>query len=248
MTNKYLPDGLTPAGRLIVALDFNTAEEANELIEKLGGVVNFYKVGWQLFLGEGWPFVKSLLEKGKKVFLDLKINDIEQTVQAALANIPNDFAGKLELLTIHGNAATVRAAKKSRKDKPYLLMLTVLSSLDDSDMKDSYSAGNGVDTTTLAKRRAQDALAAGCEGLIASGAAVKALREDFREHEFLIVTPGVRPRGAEHDDHKRTLTPYEAIAHGSDYLVVGRPVTRAAEPLAAAKAIIDEIEAALPAR
>lgn len=247
MTSKYLPDELTPSGRLIVALDFNSAEEANELINALGKTVGFYKVGWQLFLGEGWPFVKSLLQRGKKVFLDLKINDIGQTVQAALANVPNDFAGKLELLTIHGSAQTVAAAKKGRghNAKPYLLMLTVLSSMDSRDLEDFCFPANGTDTATIVKLRAKRALDAGCEGLIVSGASVSALRQEFQGREFLIVTPGIRPRDAERDDHKRTLTPYEAIAQGSDYLVVGRPITRADDPVEAALSIISDIESVL---
>ena len=149
MANKFLPGGLAAAERLIVALDFNTAAEANRLIEQLDDSINFYKVGWQLFLGEGWSFVRTLLEDGRKVFLDLKINDIDQTVQAALANMPNEFAGSLELLTINGGSATASAAKKGRgvNSKPYLLMLTVLSSMDASDLKelspDGGSGGHG---------------------------------------------------------------------------------------------------------
>ncbi len=247
MANKYLPEGLKPADRLIVALDFDTAGEANRLIEELDGTVNFYKVGWQLFLGEGWPFVKTLLEAGRKVFLDLKINDIEQTVQAALTNMPNEFAGNLELLTINGTGSTVTAAKQGRggNDKPYLLMLTVLSSMDDADMKELYPAGATVDTSIIVNLKAQKALDAGCEGLIASGQSVQALRNDFPDREFLIVTPGIRPQDAGRDDHKRALTPYQAIVSGSDYLVVGRPITRATNPLQAAQSIIAGIEAAL---
>ena len=244
---RYLPAGVKPADRLIVALDFDTAREANRLIERLDGTVNFYKVGWQLFLGEGWPFVRTLLEAGRKVFLDLKINDIDQTVQAALANMPDEFDGALELLTINGSGATVAAAKKGRagKDKPYLLMLTVLSSMDDADLKQLYPAGSTIDASTIVKHKAQQALDAGCEGLIASGTTVQALRDNFRDREFLIVTPGIRPRDARSDDHKRTLTPYQAISYGSDYLVVGRPITRAVDALAATQSIIADIEAAL---
>ena len=247
MAHKYLPAGLKPADRLIVALDFDTGGEANRLIDQLDGTVNFYKVGWQLFLGEGWPFVKTLLQAGRKVFLDLKINDIDQTVQAALANMPDEFAGELELLTISGGGSTVSAAKKGRagSDKPYLLMLTVLSSMDDADMKELYPSGVTPDTSAVVMRKAQQALDAGCEGLIASGQSVQALREAFHDREFLIVTPGIRPRDAGRDDHKRTLTPYQAIVSGSDYLVVGRPITRAAHPLQATQSIIADIAAAL---
>ncbi len=247
MANKFSASGTAPAERLIVALDFNGAAQAHWLMQQLEGTVNFYKVGWQLFLGEGWPFVRTLLEQGNKVFLDLKINDIDQTVQAALANMPNEFAGRLELLTINGGSATVNAAKKGRgaNPKPYLLMLTVLSSMDATDLKELSPDGATPDTETVVKRRAQQALDAGCEGLIASGSSVRALRDHFRDREFLIVTPGIRPGDAGHDDHKRTLTPYQAIDYGADYLVVGRPITRASDPLQAAQFIISDIEAAL---
>ena len=247
MANRFLPIGLAAAERLIVALDFNSATEANRLIGQLGSAVNFYKVGWQLFLGEGWPFVRTLLEQGSKVFLDLKINDIDQTVQAALANMPNEFAGRLELLTINGGSATVNAAKKGRgaSDKPYLLMLTVLSSMDATDLKELSLDGATIDTETVVKRKAQQALDAGCEGLIASGLSVRTLRQEFRDRDFLIVTPGIRPRDSGHDDHKRTLTPYQAITFGADYLVIGRPITRASNPSQAAQSIISDMEAAL---
>ena len=247
MTGIYLLNGTAAADRLIVALDFNTAAEAGRLVRQLDGTVNFYKVGWQLFLGEGWPFVRALLEDGRKVFLDLKINDIDQTVKAALANMPGEFAGRPELLTIYGSSATVNAAKQGRgaNDKPYLLMLTVLSSMDASDLEEFSTDGSAPDTGTVIRRRAQQALDAGCEGLIASGASVRDLRRTFPDRKFLIVSPGIRPGASGHDEHKRTLTPSRAIADGADYLVVGRPITRAADPLLAAQSIIAEMETAL---
>lgn len=240
---QFTPPGITPADRLIVALDFDSAADANRLIEQLDGTVNFYKVGWQLFLGEGWPFIRTLLEAGRKVFLDLKINDIDRTVQAALANMPNEFAGRLELLTIHGGSSTVTAAKQGRgdNDRPYLLMLTVLSSMDAADLKELSPDGAMLDTDAVVLRRGQQALDAGCEGLIASGSSVRALRREFREREFLIVTPGIRPADTGQDDHKRTLAPHQAIADGADYLVVGRPVTQSPNPLQTAQSIIADI-------
>ncbi|MCY3750532.1 MAG: orotidine-5'-phosphate decarboxylase [Gammaproteobacteria bacterium] len=244
---QFTPPGITAAERLIVALDFDSAAEANLLIEKLEGAVNFYKVGWQLFLGEGWPFIRALLEAGRKVFLDLKINDIDRTVEAALANMPNEFAGRLELLTIHGGSATVAAARRGRgdNDKPYLLMLTVLSSMDATDLKELSPDGAIPDTDAIVLRRARQALDAGCEGLIASGSSVRALRRELCDREFLIVTPGIRPAESGHDDHKRTLTPGQAIADGADYLVVGRPITQSPDPLRTAQSIIADMETAL---
>ena len=239
-----------PAERLIVALDFDNAAAANRLIDKLEGVVNFYKVGWQLFLREGWPFISTLLEAGRKVFLDLKINDIDRTVRAALANMPNEFAGRLELLTLHGSRSTVTAARQGRgdNDRPYLLMLTVLSSMDAAELSEPAPDGAVPDTDTIVTRRARQALDAGCEGLIASGSSVRALRQAFRNREFLIVTPGIRPADSGHDDHKRTLTPRQAIASGADYLVVGRPITQSPAPLQAAQSISAGIQAALDER
>ena len=243
MPTEIPPASPAPADRLIVALDFDSAAEANLLIEKLEGALNFYKVGWQLFLGEGWPFIRTLLEAGRKVFLDLKINDIDRTVEAALANMPNEFAGRLELLTIHGGSATVAAARQGRGDngKPYLLMLTVLSSMDAADLKELSPDGAVPDTDAIVLRRARQALDAGCEGLIASGTSVRALRRELSDREFLIATPGIRPAGTSHNDHKRTLTPGQAIADGADYLVVGRPITQSPDPLQTAQSIIADI-------
>lgn len=249
--NKYLPNGIAPPDRLIVALDFNTAGEADLLVEKLGEAVGFYKVGWQLFLGTGWPFVKSLLERGKKVFLDLKIGDTENTVRAALANMQNEFAGNLELFTLQGNGPTVDAAKSGRAGnaKPYLLMVTALSSMGDADAREVYTTGDDrAGVSGIVRLRAQQALEAGCEGLIASGESVREVREAFKDHEFLIVTPGIRPAGADQDDHKRSLTPYAAMMYGSDYLVVGRPVTRSGDPLESAESIVSDIGRALEDR
>ncbi len=247
MSTQPQQPGIPAADRLIVALDFNRAPEANRLIEQLEGVVNFYKVGWQLFLGAGWPFISALLEAGRKVFLDLKINDIDRTVQAALANMPNEFAGRLELLTIHGNSATVKAAKLGRgaNEKPYLLMLTVLSSMDESDLRELSASNAKPDTDSVVLHRAQQALDAGCEGLIASGSSVRALRRELRNREFLIVTPGIRPADSGHDDHKRTLTPSQAITYGADYLVVGRPITKSPNPMQTAQSIIADIQTSL---
>ena len=147
--------------------------------------------------------------------------------------MPNEFAGRLELLTIHGGSSTVTAAKQGRgdNDKPCLLMLTVLSSMDAADLKEFAPDGAVPDTDAIVIRRARQALDAGCEGLIASGSSVRALRRELCDREFLIVAPGIRPADTGQDDHKRTLTPRQAIADGADYLVVGRPITQSPNPL-----------------
>ncbi len=242
MTERSVSD------HLIVALDFDTAGEADVLVDGLAETVGFYKVGWQLFMGAGWSYVERLLDQGKKVFLDLKIGDIDNTVRAALRNMPDEFAGALELLTLQGNEATVRAAKAGRRgEKPALLMVTLLSSMDGSDLT-VPGAGPALDASTVVHQRAKRALEAGCEGLIASGQSVRELREAFPDQAFLIVTPGIRPAGESVDEHKRSLTPYQAILDGSDHLVVGRPIAQAEHPRKSAAAILSEIERAMHER
>ncbi|MCZ6804256.1 MAG: orotidine-5'-phosphate decarboxylase [Proteobacteria bacterium] len=229
--------------RLIVALDVNSKEEALELVGKLDGVVGFYKVGWQLFIKTGMEFVGELIDSGKKVFLDLKMGDIEETIRRALANLPDG----IELLTIHGNGPTVEAAKLGRngKEKPKLLMLTALSSQDTIDIRDMF-ADSSITRENYVSWKGKISLDAGCEGLIASGDAVSQLREEFSDKEFIIVTPGIRPSGFSKDDHKFSMTPYDAIISGADYLVVGRPITKSSgDSSETAKSIISEIQKAL---
>ena len=235
----------TPGERLIVALDFDGPGPALGLVDRLGDLVSFYKVGWQLFIGAGFPFVRELGVRGKKVFLDVKMNDIEATVEAAVGNM----TAEVEFLTIHGTAATARAARAGRADRarPRILMVTALSSLDSADLR-AASAEPGLDIDDYAVRRAREALDAGCEGLIASGGSVGRIRSSFPERDFLVVVPGIRPAGASPDDQKRTLTPREAARDGADYLVVGRPVRNAPDPAASAARIVDDIARGLEER
>lgn len=232
--------------RLILALDVDTAEDAWDIVLDLDGSVDFYKVGWQLFIREGIDFVRGLIEKDKKVFLDLKMQDIEETIRSALANFPE--AG-IEFVTIHGNAATARAARNGRngKLKPKLLMLTALSSWDSVDVKDFF-AGSEATIDQYVFWKAEQSLEAGVDGLIASGDSVGMLRTSFADKDFLIVTPGVRPPGIPLDEHKRSLTPYQAIVYGADYLVVGRPIRNAEPRKEMAEAIIADIEKGLSER
>ena len=233
-----IPDN--PAGRLIVALDFEGRDPALRLADRLGDLVSFYKVGWQLFIGAGFPFVRELGRRGKKVFLDVKMDDIEATVEAAVRNMKDE----VDLLTLHGTGATVRAARAGRagRARPRFLMVTALSSVDSADLG-TMSADPGLDIDDYALRKAREALDAGCDGLIASGSSVGRLRAAFPGRHFLVVAPGIRPSGTGTDDHKRTLTPKEAVCAGADYLVVGRPVRNAPDPAASAARIIDEIAA-----
>ena len=235
----------TPGERLIVALDFDGPGPALGLVDRLGDLVSFYKVGWQLFIGAGFPFVRELGKRGKKVFLDVKMNDIEATVEAAVGNMK----AEVEFLTIHGTVATARAARAGRADRvrPRLLMVTALSSLDSADLRGD-SAEPGLDIDDYAVRRAREALDAGCEGLVASGGSVGRIRSAFPERDFLVVAPGIRPAGASSDDQKRTLTPLEAARDGADYLVVGRPVRNAPDPEASVARIVDDLARGLEER
>lgn len=238
---------LSPDQRIIVALDFDTRDEALGMVERLAGTIGFYKVGWQLFLGAGWPLIDDLVTRGLRVFLDLKLHDIGETVRSAIANMPAAQADRIELMTIHGSAQTVAAAIAGRaaRARPKFLMLTALSSWNEDDLRDFLAVDEPVSLDHFIEHKARAALDAGCEGLIASGESVRMLRQRFADRDFLIVTPGVRPAAAAKDDHKRSLTPYSAIVAGADYLVVGRPIAKAADPVAAARAVIAEVARAI---
>ena len=233
-----MDSSLDPGGRLIVALDFDGRGEALRLVDRLGDAISFYKVGWQLFIGAGFAIVRELAARGMKVFLDVKMGDIDATVSAAVGNMKEE----VELLTLQGTGATVRAAREGRRERlrPKLLLVTALSSQDAEDVR-GIAADPGLDIDDYAVDRARAGLDAGCDGLIASGTSVGRLRAAFPGREFLMVVPGIRPAGAGTDDHKRTLAPLDAIRDGADYLVVGRPVRNASDPAAAAARIVDDI-------
>ena len=234
------------AERLIVALDVDTFDEAMDLVERLGESVSFYKVGWQLFMGTHFRVPEELLRRRKKVFLDLKIGDIPATVRQAVENVPEEILGSLDLMTLQGASNAARAIREWRPNgKPRLLMVTILSSLDRRDLCEVY--GESADFEDFVALRAERALAAGCEGLIASGESVARLRARFGS-EPLIVTPGIRPPGAPADDQSRLLTPFEAARDGADYLVVGRPIRNAPDPRAKVEEIIEDIRVGLAAR
>ncbi len=237
------------ADRLIVALDVDTREEALEIVRSLGDAVTFYKVGLQLFIEAGMPFVRELIAAGKKVFLDLKIDDIPRTVEAAVDRA--SIGDGVRLFTLQGNAATARAARKGRgaREYPKLMQVTYLSSWNADDFRDSAGLDRDLPLPPfdeMVERRARTALAAGCDGVIASGTSVERLRRAFPD--AIIVTPGIRPAGGDTHDHKRSLTPYDAIRYGADYLVVGRPLRDASDPPATARAIVADIEKALAER
>ena len=228
------------ADRLIVALDVDTTKKALDIIEYLNGLVSFFKVGYQLFIAEGLTFVRRLIERNNRVFLDLKMDDVEETIRRAVANIA---ASEVEFLTIHGSGATVRAARDGRgaREKPKLLSVTLLSSLDANDLKDLF-ADSKLTVESYVKWRAKQAIDNGCEGLIASGETIGMLRKLYPS--AIIVAPGIRPADSSRDDHKRALSPDDAIRAGADYLVVGRPIRNSSNPRNAAEKIIEEMEQA----
>ena len=232
---------MSPQERLIVALDVSTAEAARKIVAAVGDSASAYKVGMQLYTAEGPGFVRELASSGRRVFLDLKFHDIPNTVGAAVHE-----AAQLgvSMLTVHasGGGKMLRAAAESaRTVDPNLLVLavTVLTSMDDTDLG-MLGLRGGV--TEHALRLTALALSNGYRGVVASARECGALREEFG-HDFVIVTPGVRPAGSGHDDQARVVTPAEAIAAGATYIVVGRPITGASDPAAEARAILGQLAA-----
>ena len=225
--------------RLIVALDAADPRDAERLVAELGDTVGFYKIGMELAFGGGLGLVAQFAAAGKKVFVDLKLHDIPNTVERATAQIARLGA---DFLTIHAYPQTMKAAVAGAKDSSLrLLAVSVLTSSDDADLA---QAGYAFGVEALVARRAAQAREAGVDGLVASASEAALLRETIGD-SLILVTPGIRPAGAAVGDQKRVATPGSAIADGADYLVVGRPVTQAADPRAAAYQIVAEIAAAL---
>jgi orotidine-5'-phosphate decarboxylase len=232
---------MDPRQRLIVALDVSSSMAARKIVAAVGDSALAYKVGMQLYTAEGPAIVRDLVSSGRRVFLDLKYKDIPNTVGAAVRE-----AAKLgvSMLTVHagGGCKMLRAAVEAgRAVNPDLLILavTVLTSLEDSDLSMLGIRGDVLDQVL---RLAAMALSNGCGGVVASAHEAEALREEFGR-DFVIVTPGVRPAGAGTNDQARVVTPSEAIAAGASYIVVGRPITEAADPAAEARAILGQIAA-----
>jgi orotidine-5'-phosphate decarboxylase len=229
---------LAARDRLIVALDTPEVGEARRLVERIGESAAFYKVGMELAYAGGLPLVSELTAAGKQVFLDLKLHDILNTVERATAQ-----AAKLgaRFLTVHAYPQTMRAAVAGAKGSgTQILAVTVLTSYDDADLFDACYRFGVIETV---RRRAEQAHELGVDGLVTSAAEAAMARQTVGAG-MLLVIPGIRPKSAAAGDQKRVATPAEAIRHGADYLVVGRPVTEAADPRAAAEAVVAEIEAA----
>lgn len=222
--------------RVIVALDFPDLGAARNAVRALGDAAGFYKIGFELVLAGGLPFAADLIQNGKKVFLDLKLHDIGNTVMRATERAA---ALGVTFLTVHAFPQTMRAAVEGRgASNLRVLGVTVLTSWDDNDLKD---AGYAATVAELAARRAAQADAIGIDGLICAPSETADLRRRV-EDKLLLVTPGIRPAGAEKGDQKRIMTPAAAIKAGSDYLVIGRPIIAAEDPKAAMEAIVGEIE------
>ena len=221
------------AERLIVALDVASAAEARALVERIGDAASFYKVGLELFSTAGYfDLIGWLTGRGKKVFADLKLYDIPETVRRAAANLSRSGA---TFLTVHARRAVMEAAARE-KGAMKILAVTVLTSFDERDTGDAMS----VEQLVLA--RARGAVETGCDGVIASGLEAKALKAEFKDR-LLVVTPGIRPVGKHSDDQRRTVDAAQAFANGADYIVVGRPIRDAADPRAAAEAVQKTIAA-----
>jgi len=233
------PSRIAARDRLIVALDLPEVATAEAMIARLGDSVTFYKIGYQLAYAGGLPLVGRLADTGKKVFLDLKLHDIGNTVARGVESIAKSGA---TFLTVHAYPQTMKAAVEARAGSGLkILAVTVLTSYDDGDL---HAAGYRLGVSDLVEARAQQAQVLGVDGLVCSPEEAATLRK-LVGHQMVLVTPGIRPAGSASGDQKRIMTPGRAIAAGSDYLVVGRPVLEAADPRAAAEAIQAEIAQAL---
>lgn len=224
------------AGTLIVALDVDSRAEAEMLVERLEGQADFFKIGYQLFYGgDGLAFGKALIARGKRVFFDLKLLDIDNTVEHGVAAIARTGA---QMLTVHAYPRTMRAAARAARDSGLTILgVTVLTSMDDADIAE---AGYFRDAAGLVELRAGQARAAGIGGIVCSAQEARLVRSIVGP-DMAVVTPGIRPEGGERGDQKRVATPMAALAAGASHLVVGRPITAAPDPAEAARRILAEM-------
>jgi orotidine-5'-phosphate decarboxylase len=229
---------LDPRERLILALDVPSVAAAEAMIARLGESVSFYKIGYQLAFAGGIDLARALAGAGKQIFLDLKLHDIGNTVGRGVESVARLGAS---FLTVHAYPQTMHAAVDARAGSTLrILAVTVLTSYDDADLA---AAGYDFTVSELVGERAAQARDVGVDGLVCSGAEAAMLRP-IVGGGMTLVTPGIRPAGAEAGDQKRVMTPAAAIAAGADYLVIGRPILAAPDPKAAAEAIVSEIATA----
>lgn len=223
--------------RVIVALDVPDIASAREIVEALGTDATFFKIGYELAFVGGLDLAKALIRDGRKVFLDLKLHDIPNTIEKGVGQIAAIGA---TFLTVHAYPQTLAAAAKGAEGSSLgILGVSVMTSMDDGDLA---RAGFGMGVSDLVARRARQTYEAGCKGLICSAADIGHVREAVGAG-LTLVTPGIRPAGSAVGDQKRVMTPGEAIRAGADHLVIGRPISAAADPRAALRAILDEIAA-----
>lgn len=225
---------------LIIALDFDNAQAALQLVDRIGDAVDFYKVGMELYAAAGMDVVSRLNAAGKNVFLDLKLYDIGETVKRATRQICS--SGHVKFLTVHGSRTIMQAAAEGRRNSStQLLAVTVLTSFDQEDLAD---LGYPVPVSDLVELRVRKARESGMDGIVCSPLELARVRA-VAGSGMKLVTPGVRSAGAAKGDQKRVATPAEAIRDGADYLVIGRQVTRAADPRAACEEILAEVSQAV---
>jgi orotidine-5'-phosphate decarboxylase len=225
---------IAPRERLIVALDLSSVEAAEAMVARLGDAVSFYKIGYQLAYAGGLTYAQKLAGAGKRVFLDLKLHDIGNTVAQGVKSVARLGA---TFVTVHAYPQTMQAAVEAREGDLRILAVTVLTSYDDSDLK---AAGYDASVKALVAARAEQGRLLGVDGLVCSPEEAANVRS-VAGADMVLVTPGIRPAGAGAGDQKRIMTPAAAIAAGADYLVVGRPIVAASDPPAAAEAIVAEI-------
>ncbi len=225
--------------RLIVGLDVPTLREAETIVDKLANDILFYKIGYQLAFAGGLEFARDLAASGKKIFLDMKLLDIDNTVASGVENIAKMG---MSMLTLHAYPKAMRAAVEAAKGSGLCLLgVTVLTSMDEQDLID---AGYEYDPHTLVLKRAEQARIAGMGGIVCSAEEAAAVRKIIGP-DMALVTPGIRPAGADKGDQKRVMTPSDALKAGSSHLVVARPIVKAPDPKEAARAILAEMDAAL---
>lgn len=230
---------LSMRDRLVVGLDVPDIKQAEKLVKQLGDEVGFYKIGYQLVFAGGLEFSRDLIVSGKQVFLDMKLLDIDNTIASAVENI---VKLGVNMLTLHAYPKAMRAAVRAAEGSPLCLLgVTVLTSMDEKDMQE---AGYRDGPEALVLKRAQQAFDAKMGGIVASAAEAKELRKVIGS-QMALVTPGIRPLGADNGDQKRVMTPKDAIKAGASHLVVARPIIKAPDPVQAAKDILAEMEMAV---
>ncbi|WP_047461074.1 orotidine-5'-phosphate decarboxylase [Rhizobium rhizogenes] len=230
---------MTARDRLIVGLDVPNLQEAEKVVSALGDDILYYKIGYQLAFAGGLEFARDLAKDGKKIFLDMKLLDIDNTVASGVENI---VKMGMSMLTLHAYPKAMKAAVAAAKGSDLCLLgVTVLTSMDEEDL---IAAGYEYDPHTLVLKRAEQALLAGMGGIVCSAEEASAVRKIIGP-DMALVTPGIRPAGSDKGDQKRVMTPAEGIRAGSSHLVVARPIVKAADPREAARAILSEMDAAL---